>query len=356
MQITKAEVCPVELRLSAPVRMGKLPQIDQVMALFVRIETRQGESAWGCAVAHPDLTGEQLEDAARTCRDAADRVPDLHPTNIEYSLAELEPIMRDSPAARCAFDLAFHDLLGLAAKMPLYRLLGGYRNRIQTSVTIPIGPAEECVEIARHLTHRGFRKLKVKGGLNPEEDVLRVKAIQRAIPELTLRLDADEGYTVQQSLDVARALEGALEMLEQPTPAADLDALCQVTRHSPVPVLADQSVAGPTSALALAANRNADGMCVKLTTCGGLRRAHQLDAIARAAGMATMVSCIIEPALLIAAGLSFALSSPNVQYCDLDGHLGLIADPTVPGFVLEDGCLIASDTPGLGCTVDLASC
>ena len=66
-----------------------------------------------------------------------------------------------------------------------------------------------------------------------------------------------------------------------------------------------------------------------------------------------MVSCLIEPALLIAAGLSFALSSPNVCYADLDGHLDLIDDPTLPGFRLEDGWLIASEVPGLGCTVNL---
>jgi L-alanine-DL-glutamate epimerase-like enolase superfamily enzyme len=66
-----------------------------------------------------------------------------------------------------------------------------------------------------------------------------------------------------------------------------------------------------------------------------------------------MVSCVNEPALLTAAGLSFALSSPNVRYGDLDGHLDLIGDPTVPGFLLQDGWLIATDVPGLGCTVDL---
>ncbi len=69
--------------------------------------------------------------------------------------------------------------------------------------------------------------------------------------------------------------------------------------------------------------------------------------------MATMVSCVHEPALLTAAGLSFALSSPNVRYGDLDGHLDLIGDPTVHGFILEEGWLIATDVPGLGCTVDL---
>jgi L-alanine-DL-glutamate epimerase-like enolase superfamily enzyme len=60
-----------------------------------------------------------------------------------------------------------------------------------------------------------------------------------------------------------------------------------------------------------------------------------------------------EPALLIAAGLALALSSPNVRYGDLDGHFDLENDPSVPGFQFKDGWLIATETPGLGCTVDL---
>jgi L-alanine-DL-glutamate epimerase-like enolase superfamily enzyme len=94
-------------------------------------------------------------------------------------------------------------------------------------------------------------------------------------------------------------------------------------------------------------------MSIKLSTCGGIARARQIDAIARAARMATMVGCLNEPALLIAAGLAFALSSPNVAYGDLDGHFDLINDPTTPGFRFEEGWLVATDVPGLGCRVEL---
>jgi L-alanine-DL-glutamate epimerase-like enolase superfamily enzyme len=354
MQITKADVIPAEMSLKHPVQMAGLPEIRRIEAVFVRIQTRQGQSAWGCTVAHPDLTGEEPAAVLRQCREYAGIVPDLHPTDLEYSLTELENLGGgDSPGALCAFDLAFHDLLCLAAGMPLYRILGGYRNRIQTSVTVPISAVDESVETARERASLGFQILKIKGGLDPQQDVHRVKAIHRALPQHRLRLDADGGYSLQEALDVARALDGQLEMLEQPTPAADLAALRQVTRLSPVPVLADQSLSGPASALELATQHSADGLSVKLATCGGLRCARQIDAIARVARLKTMVSCFIEPALLIAAGLSFALSSPNVYYGDLDGHLDLLNDPSQACFRLEEGWLVATDTPGLGYTVDL---
>ncbi len=353
MQITRVRLVPAELSLRLPYRTALHADVGHITVLFVRIETRQGDVAWGCAAFDPAITGETLEDVTAACQACADRAQDLNPLNTEYALTELAALTEGTPSAQCAFDIAFYDLLGLATGMPLHRLLGGYRHRILTSVTINLGPVRETVEMARHRARQGFRILKLKGGADPDLDVRRVRAVHDALPHCTLRLDADQGYDQQQALDVARTLEGVLEMLEQPTPARDLLALRQVTAHSPVPVLADESVLGPSSALEIAAGRAADGLSVKLAACGGLRCARQIDAVARSAGLATMVGCINEPALLIAAGLAFALSSPNVRYCDLDGHLDLVDDPSAPRFTLQDGYLIAAEVPGLGCSVEL---
>jgi L-alanine-DL-glutamate epimerase-like enolase superfamily enzyme len=354
VQITHVEVVPVELELRLPFRTAAYPvEVEHVDCVFVRIETRDGRVAWGCAAFDPTLTGETLEQVTRVCRACADRALDLNPLNTEFALAQLAPLTEDTPSARCAFDIAFYDLLGLAAGLPLHRLLGGYRYRIQTSITLSLLPLKETVALARERARQGFRILKLKGGLDPEADVRRVQAVHTALPHLTLRLDADQGYTVQQALDVAHVLEGTLEMLEQPTPATDLHALREVTRRSPVPILADESLTGPPSAFEIASQRAAHGLSVKLATCGGLHCARQVDAVARAAGMAIMVGCINEPALLIAAGLGLALSSPNVRYGDLDGHFDLVNDPTRPGFFFEDGWLVARDVPGLGCAVEL---
>lgn len=329
------------------------PEIISVTAVFVRFETRAGDSAWGCTVAHPALTGDQPQAVIQACNDCADLVPDLHPTNIEYSLAQLAPLVEGTPAALCPFDLAFHDLLGKHAGMPLYKLLGGFHASIPTSITIPLGPVAQTVEQAKRYAEDGYRILKIKGGLDPDEDVKRIRALNRALPHLTIRLDADGGYDIRDALSIAKALEGRLEMLEQPIAPEDLEGLGRVTENSPTRILADQSITSPASALEITSRHLADGLSVKVACCGGLLPARQIEVIARAARLHTMVSCLIEPALLIAAGLGLALSSPNVGYADLDGHLSLTQDPSSPAFRIQDGEIFAAETPGLGCEVDL---
>ena len=354
MQISHIEVTPIKLSLHTPFRTAACQEpVTQIEAVFICAElVRDYGNAWGCAVLDP-AREETLEQVADICQTCADKLRDLNPLNTQYALAELSVLTNGFPAVQCAFDMLLYDLLGLWSGLPLYRLLGGYRDRIQTSITLGLDETPATVEMARKRARGGFRILKLKGGLDPEQDVRRVQAVKRALPYLTLRLDADQGYTVQTALDVARALEGKLEFLEQPTPANDLVALQQVTDNSPVPILADESLTDPASALAIVTQRAAHGVSTKLVSCGGLDCARQIDTIARAGHLSTMVGCLNEPALSIAAGLALALSSPNVRYGDLDGHFDLENDPSVPSFQFEAGWLIAAETPGLGCTVDL---
>jgi len=190
MQIKRVEVTPMTLRLRRPYRSACYADtpLKEIGAVFVRMETQRTGVAWGCTAFDPTITGETLDDVTATCEACADRALDLSPLNTEYALSELEPLTASSPSAQCAFEIAFYDLLGLASGLPLHRLLGGYRDRIQTSITVGLASVQETVEMAIDRARHGFRILKIKGGLDPLDDVRRVHAVCDALPHTTWRM------------------------------------------------------------------------------------------------------------------------------------------------------------------------
>jgi L-alanine-DL-glutamate epimerase-like enolase superfamily enzyme len=350
LKITGLETWRVEIPLREPYRIA-YETVERCETVFVRVHTDGGATGVGCGTPDPAMTGETVPEVLDGLDAIAGSVlAGQDPLRPALHLARLREPLRGRPATRAAVDLALHDLLGRVAGLPLWKLLGGYREAIVTSVTIGIVPLEETVQRAVDLADRGFRALKIKGGDDPESDAERVCAVRNAVgPELELRFDANQGYTVDEAVRFVELVRGArLELLEQPTPAGEPVLLGRVAAAVPLPVMADESLRSLLDAYRLAHGELADMLNVKLQKVGGLAEALRINAVARAAGLEAMVGCLDEPALGIAAGLAFALAVPNVTYADLDGHLDLSNDPTAGAVLLEDGVLRPTDRAGLG--------
>ena len=278
--------------------------------------------------------GESVETATAFLADAGPGLGD-DPFALEEVLGGLE----GDAAARAALDAAFHDWIGRRLGVPVWRLLGLSRTAPPTSYTIGLDTLEGTRERARRA--RRYRALKVKVG--GRDDLARLQAV-RAESDAPLRVDANEGWTLEQARELVPALmELGVELIEQPFPADDIDSFRALRELQPrPPVVVDEGCHDLGDVAGCA--EYADAINVKLAKCGGLREAVRMVHAARALGLRTMLGCMIESELGIAPAAQIA---SLFDWVDLDGHL-LLADRPFAGLVLSDGRVLPSDAPGLG--------
>lgn len=319
--------------------------------IIVVIETDSGLTGYGVASPAPEVTGETPEKVLEILQTVVEPALKGHdPLRPLFVMSLIEQQLKDYPSARAAVDIALYDLMGVTFNVPVWKMLGGYREFIATSITIGILPEDETVERARGFVKEGFKILKIKGGKNVDDDCNRLHKVREAVgAEIELRFDANQGYSVAQAQElIARTEKINLELIEQPTSKSDPQLLGKVTHSVPIPVMADESMLTPGDAFRLAQNELVDMVNVKLMKVGGLTQALRISALAAAADIEVMIGCMDELELGIAAGLHFALARPNVTCADLDGHFDIIGDPTSGCVILRDGILYPSDRPGFG--------
>lgn len=244
-----------------------------------------------------------------------------------------------TPAQRCGLDVALHDLIGKDVERPLWRLFGlDPALTPRTSFTIGIATIDETLAKVRAVGTHPILKIKLGKGAELET----LEAI-RSIYSGTIRIDANEGWTAEQSVGLLgqmRKLE--IEFCEQPIPAGAPEQLRWIRERSPIPIVTDED---SKDARDLPALRGCvDGINVKLVKCGGIRGALEMIHTARALGFKIMLGCMVESQILTTAA---AHLSPLVDWADLDGPFLTTGDP-FSGIAYDDGKIVLPDGPGLG--------
>lgn len=253
--------------------------------------------------------------------------------------------------ALAALDIALWDLLAKRAGMPLHRLLGLEKPTVATSVTIGINPVEVIKERVPEILRRTRgRALKIKLG-NPEgidADKASFEAAREAADHfhVKLRVDANGGWSPKDAISMISWLaERGCEYVEQPLAAGQEDDLPAVFAARKLPIFLDESIR-LSSDVPKVADR-CDGVNLKLMKTGGITEAVRLVSTARALGLKTMIGCMGESSVAIAAGSAIGALFDHI---DLDSHLNLHPDPA-EGLKSVAGVVIPSDSPGHGAVV-----
>lgn len=325
--------------------------VEHTTNIILKIVTDAGIIGYGCAAPDKVVTGETPEDVIRSINDVI--IPNLLGESPLQIARINELFKREAPhftSTLAMLDMALLDIIARKADIPLYQMLGGFRDKIATSITIGILPLEETLEYLDQHLKSGFTVIKLKGGLSLEEDIEKIAEMRSKFGnDFILRFDANQGYSVDESIHfIEKTKAYKIEIFEQPSKQKGYKALGEITQAVSVPVMADESIKTLKDAFRLASNSQIDMVNIKLMKMGGITESQHINSVARAAGMEVMVGCLDECALGISAGLHFALSKPNIEFADLDGHLDLLNDPFQGLFKLKYGVLYPTNAPGLG--------
>jgi len=276
---------------------------SQAKVLTVRIE-KDGLIGWGECVPYARY-GESLASVTEQIEALGD---------ISHGeLAEALP----AGAARNALDCAFWDLKAKTSGVPVAQRIGLQKLQPQiTAYTLSLDSPEAMERQAKLNAHRPLLKIK----LGTPDDMPRLEAVRRGAPKARIIVDANEGWSAEVYSDLApHLLRLGVELVEQPLPASEDDALLGLAR--PLPICADESCHDRSSLPHMRGKY--DYANIKLDKTGGLTEALALRDAALEAGFGLMVGCMVGSSLAMAPAVLLAQAA---QFTDLDGPLLLAED------------------------------
>lgn len=360
LTVESVDTAIVDLPLRRQHRFSSLT-IDHQSYVLVRVRTAEGIEGIGEAVVPggPWWGGESIE-GIKVAIDTylGPCLIGRNATRVESLRHEMDRLVHGNPFAKASVEMALFDAWGKALGVPVYDLFGGlYRETIPVTWALGADDAKVVIdEIEGKLDaglHASF-KLKM-GAQEPAQDVARVLDIARVLAERgSLRVDLNCAWDELTSTRWLPELEaGGIELVEQPVPGWNVDALARLSALLRIPIMADESVWSPQDAFRLARAAGADIFALKIPKSGGLTMVRRVADIAAAAGISCHGGTTIESSIGTAASAQLYGALPEVtEGCELFGPLLLADDLVADGLDYRDGQLHVPRGPGLGITLD----
>jgi cis-L-3-hydroxyproline dehydratase len=271
------------------------------------------------------------------------------PTQVEAIGRRMDFHLKGHPYAKSAIDMACWDLRGKKANLPLAELLGGrFGTRVNLYRSVAQDAPARMTARARAYVAEGYRRIQVKVGLNPDEDVERLESIRSALgSDITLIADANCGWSTHQARRFLRATRHLDYDLEQPCATYEE---CRAVRHDcDRPLVLDESITDLAALLEAHADGTADAVTIKIARVGGITKAKLIRDVAVELGLAVTVEdtggAQIDTAAMVHMSLS-TLEERRLHTCDF--HNWVTVSNARAQLPVEDGTITVGNAPGLG--------
>ncbi len=352
MKITGVHIGEIAIPLARPFKTA-LRTVERVEDIVVRVTAENGMTGYGEAPPTAVITGDTKGSVRCAIRDLiAPAILGMDILAIDQVMEAMDHSVKGNTSAKAAVDMALYDLWGKVLGQPLWRLLGGYRPSFETDITISVNPVPQMVADSLAAVKEGYRILKVKVGKEGMADIPRIAAIREAVgPDVSIRVDANQGWTVKDSIRIISAMEDQgleIELVEQPVPARDLEGMTRITQAVYTPILADESVFSPADAVEIIRRGAADLINIKLMKTGGIHEALKICGIASLYGVECMMGCMLESKLAVSAAAHLCAAKGIVTRADLDGPSLCAVDPYQGGPDYDGPTVRMNELPGIG--------
>ncbi|URZ09747.1 dipeptide epimerase [Clostridium felsineum] len=327
--------------------------VNNVDDVIVKIVTDTGSVGFGSAASTALVTGDTTESIKGAIENYIKKsIVGMDIENLEAIFIKLDNSIVGNTSAKAAVDIALYDLYGQAYKAPLYKLLGGFRKKLKTDITISVNSPEEMARDSIEAIKLGYKTLKIKVGKDSRLDMDRMRTIRKAVGyEVNLRIDANQGWQPKEAIRTLDELyeEGLrVELVEQPVKAWDLEGLKLVTDNVSIPVMADESVFSPKDAARVMEMRAADLINIKLMKTGGIHNALKVCSLAEVYGMECMLGCMLEGKVSVTAAVHLAAAKSVITKIDLDGPVLCSRDDVLGGASYDNSNIALTEGYGLG--------
>lgn len=361
MKITRIETIPVRVPIHARLAIrGKGGMHAVSPFLLVKVHTSEGICGLGEVSATPRWSGEDQVTAAHFIESIfAPLLVGQDPSEVETLSARTRAALFGNTFTKAAIEMALWDIAGKAAGVPVCRLLGGpVRARIPIKWSISGVDPVRASEIAAWALEKGFRTMKVKVGIDAEQDIARVRAVRDVVgAEVRLGVDANGAWDVPTAIRMIRALgEFEIYFAEQPVAPGDPERMAEVRRSVDIPVLADESVCSVDDAAMLIRASAASAFSIYVGKSAGIGPARTIAATAAAAGIPCTVGSNLELGVATAAMIHLAAATHGIDAeqfpCDIIGPLFYTEEILREPLRIADGHADLPQGIGLGVELD----